>query len=435
MTVRGSTLLAHGIGGRQDLPIPFTYALVGASVAVLASFVVLGLTRRRSQLHGDAAGVPLPSSLQAVFDVAALQWVLRLMGLGITGFVALAAIAGPDNALNPTAGFVYVLFWVGIVPASLVFGPVWHRLNPLRTLHHLLAVATGRPHARGVRPLPSWVGYWPAAAGLLAFTWLELVAPGATTTAVLTAWFGVYGAVNLLAAAYFGSGWFDRADAFEAYSTLIGRLSPLGRRRDGRLVIRNPFDGLDGLTPAPGLVATVAVMLGSTAYDGFSSSPAWIRILQSAPLPTVLTATMGLVATVAVVYVTFSAATRAAGADPLVFAHSVIPIAVGYVIAHYFSLLLFQGQHTLILASDPLGTGGNWFGTARRGVDWTLVSASVIAAVQVLGVVIGHILGVVAAHDRAVRIFARHRATTAQLPLLVLMLGYTVGGLTLLFSG
>lgn len=427
-------LLAHGIGGRQDLPIPFGYALAGAGMAVLASFLVLGLAQRSSVLRGGAGGVALPAAVQAWWDTPALRWALRLVGLVVTGFVAFAAVAGPDTALNPTAGFVYVIFWVGIVPASLALGPIWRELNPLRTVHRLLAALAGRPHELGQRPLPPGVGYWPAAAGLLAFTWLELVAPGATTTALLTAWFGIYGAVHLCAAAYFGSAWFDRCDAFEAYSTLIGRLSPFGRRRDGRLVVRNPFDGLDALVPAPGLVAMVAIMLGSTAYDGFAASPFWVRVVQSAPVPEVLTGTVGLVGTAAVVYVSFSAATRMTGADPLRFAHSIVPIAVGYVVAHYFSLLVFQGQHTLILASDPLGTGANWFGTAGRGIDYTVVSAPAIAAVQVLGVVIGHVLGVIAAHDRAVRL-SRDRAVSGQLPLVVLMIGYTVGGLTLLFSG
>jgi hypothetical protein len=101
------------------------------------------------------------------------------------------------------------------------------------------------------------------------------VAPASDQPRVLLLFFLVYGVVHLVASALFGAAWFDRADAFEAYSSLAGRLAPLGRRDDGRLVWRNPFDGLDGLRLEPGLVAVVCVWLGSTAYDGFSRSVVW----------------------------------------------------------------------------------------------------------------------------------------------------------------
>lgn len=152
--------------------------------------------------------------------------------------------------------------------------------------------------------------------------------------------------------------------------------------------------------------------------------------------------TFGLAGTILLVAGLFSAAVTVAGTTgdaeqaglPRAFAHSVVPIAVGYLIAHYFSLLLFEGQRTIILASDPLGTGANLFGTADRAVNFSLVTATTIATDQVLAVVTGHILGVVAAHDRAVRLFPPRRATLGQLPLLALMVCYTVGGLTLLFA-
>ena len=206
-------------------------------------------------------------------------------------------------------------------------------------------------------------------------------------------------------------------------------------------MLRNPFDGLDSLRPAPGLTATVCVLLGSTAFDGLSGSIAWTNFAQDSGYPRALVATLGLLATVTLVSAVYTLATWAcrpfstvpAGELPVAFAHSLVPIAVGYVVAHYFSMLLFEGQHTVILASDPLVTGANWFSTAELGVDYQLVSPTTIANVQVLGVVVGHVLGVFAAHDRAVRIL--RRSMVAQLPLLVAMVGFTVGGLTLLFAG
>jgi hypothetical protein len=258
----------------------------------------------------------------------------------------------------------------------------------------------------------------------------------------LVLYFLLHFQVHLTAAILFGSRWFDRADGFEVYSTLVGRLSPLGRRNDGRLVVRNPLNGLDALKPAPGLAATLCVLLGSTAYDGFSSSTVWVRTITTSSLPLETLGVIGLVGFVAPAYVTYSIATWLAGvlggspgpALPGKFAHSLIPIAVGYVIAHYFSFFVFEGQDALILASDPLTNGSNLLGTADWKINYAILSATTIAVVQVLAIVLGHIVGVIAAHDRAVRLFPPRQAVAGQLPLLILMIGYTLGGLLLLFS-
>ncbi|WP_046470293.1 hypothetical protein [Allosalinactinospora lopnorensis] len=440
--MNATLILAHGVGGREDLPLPFPYALTGAAIALVVSFAALGLAWRRPRLSGDAAGRPLPRRLQAVLDGPAVRWALRAAGLAVTVFVAVAAVFGPNDTLNPTPGVVYVLFWVGLVPASLLFGPVWRLLNPLRTIHSCLARLARTAPDRGLWPYPAWLGYWPAAAGLFAFTWLELVWPHSTDLVSLRVWFAGYAAVQLLGALAFGGRWFDHGDAFEAYSSLIGRLSALGRRTDGRLVLRNPFNGLDGLAPMSGLAATVAVLLGSTAYDSLSNAPWWTGFLQSGPLSDVAGGTLGLVGAVLLVAALLAAGARAADAIggapraglPTAFAHSVIPVTVGYLVAHYFSLLLFEGQRTLVLASDPLGTGADLFGTADHGVDFTIVTPATIALVQVIAVMTGHVLGVIAAHDRALRLFPRRRAVLTQIPLLVLMVAYTIGGLTLLFA-
>lgn len=435
-------ILAHGISGRSDLPIPFQFAVVGAAIAVAVSFIAMAALWRTSRLRGDAGGRPIPQRLQALLDNSATRDVLRAAGLIVTVFVAAAAVFGPDTGQNPAPGFVYVFLWVGLGFASLAFGPVWRLISPLRTIHAGLSALAGVDAQRGLRRYPEWLGYWPAAAGLFAFVWLELVAPGGTSTLTISVWFAIYFAVQQIGGLVFGSAWFSRADPFEVYSTLIGRLAPLGRRSDGRLVVRNPLDGLDGLQPGSGIVAVVTILLGSTAYDSFSESPFWIRTAQSSSLDEALLGTIGLLGTIVLVAALYTAAVRIAGAAgsfgpaelPRAFAHSLVPIAVGYLIAHYFSLLVFEGQRTLILASDPFDSGANLFGTAELSVDFALVSATVIATIQVIAVVTGHVLGVVAAHDRAVRLFPPRVATIGQLPLLVLMIVYTVGGLSLLFA-
>jgi hypothetical protein len=439
--VSAAALIAHGVGGRQDLPIPFELAVLGAALALVVSFLVLGLAWKESRYRGDDSGRPLPEALTRAVDAPWARWALRILGLLCAAYVALAAIAGPDLATNPTAGAVYVLLWVGIVPASLLLGPVWKLVNPLRTIHLLLCRALRLDPAAGTLKLPRGVGLWPAAWWLLAFTWLELVAPDRATTPVIRSWFAFFVGVSLIGSVAFGSRWFDHADPFEAYSTLVGRLSWLGRRRDGRLVARRPLENLDGLPARPGLTAAVAVLLGSTIYDSASSSPTWARWVQGSGLGQTVAGTLGLVATTGLVYGTFILAVWWAGsiaglptrAD--LFAHSVVPIGVGYVVAHYLTLFVLEGQHTMVLLADPLGTGANWVGLGNLTENrWLANQPTLVASLQVGAIVVGHLLGIVSAHDRAVRLFPPRRALVAQLPLLMVMVSYTIAGLLLLFT-
>ncbi len=370
---------------------------------------------RLPRFEDPDAGRPLPGLLQGVVDAPATRLLLRLLGLAMGAAIILVAVLGPPSpGANPAPTWLYVWFWVGLVPASL-------------------------------RPLPAGLGYWPAVAGLLAFVWLELVYQNAALP-MTVAWFLLaYGAANLFAGALYGPAWHDRCDAFEVYSTLIGHLAPFGRRSDGRLVMRNPLRGLSSIDQAPGLVAVVCTLLGSTAFDGLTRTQVWTNLtLTSGQLANALIGTAGLLAMVALVYGVYVTAVRASSRylprsqrqqrDQLEarFVVSLLPIAVGYTTAHYFSLFLFQGQAGYILASDPFAAGWDLFGTADWRIAYTLVSTATIALVQVAAIVTGHVLGVVVAHDRAVATFSGKSKTDAQYPLLVVMVTYTTIGIALL---
>ena len=436
-------VFAHGVGGAQDLPIPAQYAIAGSGAALVVSFLVLMLAWRKPRFNADTSGYPVPRWLAGIIDSPVLVPILRVVGFAFFLYLAWAAIAGPDLLINPTFGVVYVWLWVGLVPASLLFGPIWKVLSPARTFHLLLSKVNGAGSDRGMIDLPRWVGYWPAALGLFAFVWLELIFPNSTYLGPIRLWFAVYFAVLISGAAVFGNRWLERADPFEAYSTLVGHLALIGRRADGTLVFRSPLANLDGIKPAPGLVAVIAVLLGSTAYDGFSASNAWLRFAQSTDANMTLVGTVVLFGFCAFVAVSFTAATIATGVEPGTarsglparFAHSVVPIIVGYMIAHYASLLVETGQQVLVQLSDPMATGANLLGTANWQVQYVLSSnPTLLAVIKVLAVVTGHILGVVAAHDRATKILPLRHQLTGQLPLLFVMVTYTVGGLYLLFN-
>jgi hypothetical protein len=125
---------------------------------------------------------------------------------------------------------------------------------------------------------------------------------------------------------------------------------------------------------------------------------------------------------------------RDAGELARSFAHTLAPIAFAYAIAHYFSLLVFQGQALIYLASDPLGTGANLLGTANTQVNYTLISGSGIWYVQVAALSAGHVAGLVLAHDRALTVFGddRRAAIRSQYWMLTVMVGFTCLGLWLL---
>jgi hypothetical protein len=274
----------------------------------------------------------------------------------------------------------------------------------------------------------------------LVFLWLELVHPDRAEPTTVAVFLIGYAVVQLALALWFGEEWFSHGDGFEVYSTVIARLAPWGRRHDGRLVLRNP---LVNATVAPvdrGLTAVVVVLLGSTAFDGLSRTVFW----QTGPgaandIPSGTVGLLVMIALVAVLYVLGARlsgrlAGQPEGVQPRRYAGTVVPIALGYTVAHYFSLLALDGQTTWILASNPFGSRGvDLFGTYDNVVDLTAVGTDAIALVQVGAIVVGHVVGVTLAHERALLSARRPRASD-QLPLVIVMVLFTIGGLGLLFG-
>lgn len=433
----------HGLGGGADLPIPAPVAIAGGTAALVLSFVVLLLAWRTPRFATTGGERAVHVGLAAFLDGRGWTMSVRALGMTFFCFMLWPALFGPDLLSNPTFGVVYVWLWVGIVPASLLFGRFYRAVSPARTLHLILAKVAGRPPDEGIRRYPAHLGYWPAAIGLFAFVWLELVSPQATYLGSVRAWFACYLAAMLLGGAIFGERWLERADPFEVYSTLLAHLSPWSRNDEGELVLTSPLRHLARVPGEAGLVATVAVLLGSTAYDSWRESVTWIRFVQSSGIDSTVLGTAGLLTTITVVGVVFVAASMATAADesvdrrqiPRRLAHSIVPIVVGYMVAHYLSFFVQVGSQTLIQISDPGGTGANLFGTGDWEVSyWFSEHATFLATTQVVAIVTGHVLGVIAAHDRALEILPRRHQVAGQLPLLIAMVLYTYMGLYLLFG-
>ncbi|QZY28454.1 hypothetical protein [Nocardioides coralli] len=433
--------LAHGLGGQQDLPIPAELAIAGAVAALVVSFTVLAVAWRKPRYDATTSGRPAPDWLARLVDHPAYAIALRAIGVLFLGWFGLAAIFGRDLLTNPVFGMFYVWWWVGLVPLSVLLGPVWRAISPVRTINDVFARLSGSDPARGLYRYPTWLGHWPAALGLFSFVWMELVYPFGTELGPVRLWVAVYVAAMLVGGALFGTTFFERADPFEVYSSLCAKLSPWGRR-EGRLVVRSPLANLDTLEPQPGIVAVVGVLLGSTAFDSFRDSLAWIRFTQDTSVSTYLLNNLALLAfcaAVALIIAGASVATRVEAAGrwelPGLLAHSVVPIIVGYIVAHYVNYLLEVGWDTLVLASDPLGTGADWLGTADLDrITWLSYNPTLLASIKVLAVVVGHVVAVVAAHDRSIKVLPEKHQLTGQLPMLFAMISFTVGGLYLLFA-
>jgi hypothetical protein len=433
---------AHGVGGAKDLPISPELAIAGAVAALTVSFTVLALAWRSPRYDAATSGRPAPAWLAALVDAPAFRLVLRAFGLVLLAYAAVAAVLGKDLLTNPVFGMFYVWWWVGLVPVSLLFGPVWKAISPVRSINAFFARISGGDPEQGVFAYPERLGHWPAALGLYAFVWMELVYPYGNELGPVRLWGAAYLAVMLLGGALFGNTFYARADPFEVYSGLVARLSVWGRR-DGVLLVRSPLANLDTVPVRPGLVAVVAVLFGSTAFDSFRDSTRWVTFVQGSSLPSLLLNNLGLLVFCVVVGLVFAVGCMLTGIGdglrrtelPNVFAHSVVPIIVGYIVAHYLSYLVETGQDTLIKASDPLGTGANLLGTGDWSINyWLSYHPTLLATVKVLAVVLGHVVGVIAAHDRAIRVLPPRHQLTGQLPLLLAMVAFTVGGLYLLFA-
>jgi hypothetical protein len=446
-------VLAHGLGGSSDLPVPYAFSVIGAAWALTFTFALVAFAWRQPRFDPDNPARPLPAAVTAFVDSRVTRGIAAAAALAFTGWVLLAGLCGPQTQGNPLLGVFYVLLWVGVVAVSLLAGPVWRVISPVRSVYLALQRVTPERLARPRFSYPDSWGYRPAAAGLFAFVWMELASPNPAALSWVKSWLLVYTLVLLIGAWLCGQRWFARADPFGVYSMAVSRLCPFRRDPTTRkIALGNPFDHLLSLPIRPGVVAVLAVLLGSTAFDSFSSSATWrnfadglTRGIHAVPVSvsSSVLRTAGLLAFVAVVATTFSLAARATGgvdrerraALPGQLAHSLIPIVVGYIFAHYLSYLVEHGQQAVFALADPLGRNWNLFGLGHLPVAYVLsLHPTVLAVVKVTSVVTGHIVAVIAAHDRALRLLPSGHQLTGQLTMMLVMVGYTFTGLYLLFS-
>jgi len=453
---------AHALAARQDLQIPAWLFAWGASVVLIVSFFALSAAWRRPRFE-EERWRSLGAGASAVLTSWATQALCGLLGVFLLGVAIYAGLRGteaPDR--NFALTFLFVTAWLGFPVLSALLGDVFRPFNPWRAVGRAAGAGfravAGQPSAR--LAYPETLGRWPAAIGLLAFVWLEVVygTSGGVAVGLEPHTAGVaaivYSAYTLAMMGLFGvERWCKTGEVFSVYFGMFARLGCF-EVRDGRLGRRRPLAAAGRWAAVPGSAAVVIASIASTSFDGAQEGAfnaaietvfGWFTgagVGLTASLRLTDTVFMALCfAGVALVYELGVRGMRTVpGAPPLAklrtgFAHTLIPIALAYLVAHYFSLFVFQEQAQFTyLLSDPLGTGTtDLFGTASSGIDFTVLSSNAIWYVQVGALLAGHVLALTLAHDRALAYWPNYRqATQSQYWMLAVMVAFTCFGLYLL---
>jgi hypothetical protein len=440
--------LAHGLVGRTDLPIPEWLFGWAAAIVLVVSFVALAVLWPEPKLEGHQGRrlFPIPGAI--VVDI-----VCGAIGVVTLGVVVWAGFEGEQTPSGNFASiFVFVTFWIGLAFVSVLLGDIFKAFNPWRAIGR--GVAGLAKMIRGGElpaplPYPERLGRWPAAVGIFCFAFQELAASDGNLPEHVAIATLVYSALTFVAMALYGvDRWIERGEAFSVYFNLFSRISPF-ERRDDEIWVRKPLSALTRLEQLPGTVPLLAVMIGSVSFDGAAEGEPWVNIApdmsnffqdhlgMSPDGALAVTYTIGLLLAVLIVYGFYTlgiAGARTVGGGfsqrklANAFVHSIVPIAFVYVAAHYFTLLLFEGQRIWPALSDPDGSGfENW------GVDYTLIGANATWYWQVGFVITGHVAALTLAHDRALVLYREAKdAVRSQYWMLAIMVGFTSLALWLL---
>lgn len=438
---------AHAFAERYDLPAPLGYFVVGSAAAVALSFVVAaffmsGSPRERPAKIFVVPPGPAPQAVRAV---------CRVFSLLMLGLVVIAGLFGSRNPeMNIAPVLVWIVWWVGLPLVVACVGNIWPALDPWLTVFEWTDKAARRlGRSNGVSlnlVYPAWLGAWPAVFLLLLFVWIEVLYPGAAVPSHLATLALAWTAFTLAGMICFGlDAWRRNVDVFALYFATLGRFAPIDPGFDGRgIVLRSPGHGL--ITPPAESFAKacfVIAMLATVLFDGLLGTQvlAIIHRALAASLPGIVDergyvlGTAGLICVwllllgaylLSCLVTARLARDRPVAAVARMFALTLVPIAIAYNIAHYFSYLLVQGQMIIPLLSDPLGLKWNLIGTANYQPDIGLLDARFTWYLAISSIVTGHVISIWLAHRLALLEFRTSRqAVIASVPMTILMMTYT----------
>jgi hypothetical protein len=413
-----ATVAAHTLNATYTSRLPLAVYLVGAATTVALSFVFV--------IVRDVRAAPPDLDAEGSLPPAWLRYTLRALGLVGWTWIVVQGIAGNSSDAEVATLFLWVYGWVGLAIVCALVGPVWHFLDPFSTLHDLGAALLRRLGVTGwaIADYPERLGRWPAVIGFAFFVWLELVifAGAATLFVVLVG----YTALTLAMMAQFGRDeWRSQGETFTVWYRLLGRLA-FWRLvdEDGRVARRAFGSGLlePGWSAAD--VTLVALGVSSIIFDGLSQTEAFFTLFGA---PGIVERTLLLFGFMGIVVLLAFAVARTVGLAAI--GAGLLPIALGYLIAHYLTYLLIDGQRILIAISDPLQRGANLFGTAFHTPTGDWLPPGLVWTIQLAAVVGGHMLGAWGGHVVAVADAPAGMSVGAlrrrQVPLAVVMVSLT----------
>lgn len=435
--------LAHAFGQKYTLPIPAWMYVYGGGATIIISFLLIGYftTEDRHQKIESTINLSKKQPFKVLISKGFIR-ILKTISLVLFALTILAGLFGIQRASDNFAPtFFWIVFLLGFTYLVAIVGNIWSVVNPWKL------ITTWVMDFKPTYAYPSRLGYWPALIFYFFLIWLELLSGGAGVRPVrLGIYLLIYVIISLVGAMLYGvSNWFRYGDFFSVYFKLIGKVSPF-EYRDGQLHLRWPFIGLlKGQAESFTLLLFIVFTLASTAFDGFretvkgglvSLSLSFLPTYQARQIIILIGATLIFLAVylIAVALIKVLVKTELSVTQlALKFAYSLVPIALAYNVAHYFTLLLVQGQSFITQISDPLNRGWNLLGTAGYETDVAIIGAKEIWYTQIIVILIGHIAAVYIAHVVALRIFNSHKkAVVSQLPMLVVMVIYTMVGLWIL---
>ena len=398
------------------------------AVALSFGFVVM----RSTPAAAEAARQETEAALAPSEPIAVPQFlrlVLRAIGLiGWLWIVAQGIVGGSTNDGDVASLILWTYAWVGLALISAVIGPIWAWLDPFTTIFDGLAAAGRQFGLRGGEPAayPARLALWPAVLGYGVFVWFELVLVVARAGRPLTAILIGYTVLTLVMMAQFGRDtWRAKGEAFGVWFATLGRIAPLALIRPSSTdepvdeqVVRQRRFGFGLLEPGwtlPRLVL-VAIATAGILFDGLSQTETWFNVFGT---PTVPAATVQLLAFLGVITLLVLWVARIIGVPAM--GAGLLPIALGYLIAHYFTALAFDGQRIVIIISDPFQLGWNLFGTANFEPNNSFLPGGIVWAIELVAVVGGHIMGAIFGHravmlGRAAAADSGARATTQPAP-------------------
>ena len=245
-----SLLLAHGVGGRSDLPISEWTAAWSGAIALLLSFAALGLLWHHPKFPQNLIGrlVPMPRATAQIFLLLA-----QTIAMAIFLVVLTACFFGPDNTVSniaPTT--IFIIFWVGMPLSASVLGPFWKAISPWENLCKCMNRI--RPNSENVAP--KWLtSGWLALVPITVFHWLELAYHHGSSPRVLGWCILIYTILLLLMTWRWGWEETRKIEGFGVLFSLAAAISPIFVDEKNKLRIRYPFVGISSLRMTPASVA------------------------------------------------------------------------------------------------------------------------------------------------------------------------------------